>query len=337
MEKEVVFGIIVLLGVIVSSLYYGTLQSTMNRISVANRQMRGEYAWFNLIPVFNIFWPFIFNAALAKSIEKELAEKNTNHKVDFYSGTVVYPISSLLLLIFVFSGNLNDVSNFSIEKLYFPLLFLFSTLYFWVVFWKQINRAKRILDDRAYIPTQLSTYSILRVAILTGLVILGWYLYRTYDEGGNIGTEGRSTEGNIYENLNQNENSNTINENSPEEPEMNDQPVRVPNDEIYINPEDYFDGLWSEYALHFMYITEGVHGMFQVDINGNSADIMYRSLGEDIEYSNCKVVKNPSSTLIIGKDANGNTIKFTVFENKMFVNGFYDDKTEVCYEWVLGC
>jgi hypothetical protein len=56
----------------INILFYYSLQTTMNLVSDKNRQMPGSYVWFNLIPIFGFFWPLIFNASLAKSIENEL-------------------------------------------------------------------------------------------------------------------------------------------------------------------------------------------------------------------------------------------------------------------------
>lgn len=342
MDKEIIFGIIIFIFLIVNLTFLGTLHSTMNKISEANRQMSGAMAWLNLIPIFNIFWPFIFNSALSKSIQEELKERKSMHKVNLYSGTIVYPISSLSLLFLVNSTDFNTNYDYNIEKLLLPIIFLLSTLYFWIVFWSQINRAKRILESRSYIPTQQSTYNSIWVIIT--IIIVGYstyYLYQNY--GGNSANEGTSatdtyyTNGDIYEEIGYPENSNKSYDANYENSEINDKQVNIPNDPIYNNPEDYFDGQWKDYALHFMFITDDTHGLFQIEINGSTANILYRSLGEDIEYLNCKVIKTPLYTLIIGNDANEQPIKFKIFEKKMSVTGFIENQTFICYEWFLGC
>jgi hypothetical protein len=339
MDNEIIFGIIIFIFLIVKLIFFGTLHSTMNKISKVNRQMSVVLVWLNLIPIFSIFWPFIFNSALSKSIEEELKERKSIHKVNLYSGTIVYPISSLSLLFLVNSTDFNTYYDYNFEKLFLPIIFLLSTLYFWIVFWSQINRAKRILESRSHIPTQQSTYNSIWV-ILT-IIILScttYYLYQNY--GGNSANQGipaDSTTGNIYEENAYSEKTKKSYDTNYENSETNDKQVNIPNDPIFNNPEDYFDGQWKDYALHFMLINDDVHGLFQIEINGTTANILYRSLGEDIEYLNYKVIKTPLYTLIIGNDANGQPMKFKIFEKKMSVTGFIENQTNICYEWFLGC
>ena len=84
--------------------FYVSLNSTMNLVSEKNRQMPGSYVWFNLISVFGIFWPLIFNSSLAKSIENELKDKGIDEKVNLFPGTLVYPISFLFLTNLAYSS-----------------------------------------------------------------------------------------------------------------------------------------------------------------------------------------------------------------------------------------
>ncbi len=160
----------------INILFYYSLQTTMNLVNDKNRQMPGSYVWLNLIPVFGIFWPFIFNAALAKSIENELKDKGSDEKVNLYPGTIVYPISFLFLTNLTYSSYTTFSSTLNYGTLYLSALFLFSSLYFWFVFWRQTLRFKKILQGREVISSPESTYAIILITVISTVLFLGGFL-----------------------------------------------------------------------------------------------------------------------------------------------------------------
>jgi hypothetical protein len=164
----------------INILFYYSLQTTMNFVSDKNRQMPGSYVWFNLIPIFGFFWPLIFNASLAKSIENDLKDKGSDEKVNLYPGTIVYPISFLFLTNLTYSSYTTFSSTLNYGTLYLSALFLFSSLYFWFVFWRQIIRFKKIIQGRQVISAPESRYSIVLVAVILAVLFLGGYLYKEY-------------------------------------------------------------------------------------------------------------------------------------------------------------
>ena len=148
METNKIFIALAILCIILVILFYISLQTTMDLVSSKNRQMPGAYVWLNFIPIFGIFWPFIFNASLAKSIENELKDKGSEEKVNLYSGTIVYPISILFLTNLSYSSYTTFSNSIDYGILYLFGLFLFSTFYFWIVFWEQVIRFKKILQGQ---------------------------------------------------------------------------------------------------------------------------------------------------------------------------------------------
>lgn len=178
-EINIVLCILLLLAII-GILFYVSLHKTMNLVSEKNRQMPGSYVWLNLTPLFGIFWPFIFNSSLAKSIENELKDKGSNEKVNLYPGTIVYPISFLFLTNLAYSSYTTVSKTLDYGTLYLSALFLFATFYFWIVFWRQILRFKKILQGRDVVSTPESAYSVLLLLIIVGSFLLGGYLYKEY-------------------------------------------------------------------------------------------------------------------------------------------------------------
>jgi hypothetical protein len=170
-ELNTIILVVCLLLVTVNVLFYITLQTTMNLVSEKNRQMPGSYVWFNLVPIFGIFWPLIFNPSLAKSIENELKDKGSDEKVNLYPGTIVYPISFLFLTNLTYSSYTTFSNTLNYGSLYLSALFLFSTFYFWIVFWKQTLRFKKILQGRHVVSTPESAYSIFLLIIVV-LILL---------------------------------------------------------------------------------------------------------------------------------------------------------------------
>lgn len=178
-EINLVLCILLLLAII-GILFYVSLQKTMNLVSEKNRQMPGSYVWLNLTPLFGIFWPFIFNSSLAKSIENELKDNGSNEKVNLYPGTIVYPISFLFLTNLAYSSYTTVSKTLDYGTLYLSALFLFATFYFWIVFWRQTLRFKKILQGRDVVSTPESAYSVLLLLIIVGSFLLGGYLYNEY-------------------------------------------------------------------------------------------------------------------------------------------------------------
>lgn len=70
------------------------LQRTLEAVSFHNRQIAPGLVWLNLIPVFNLVWPFILNVKISRSIRRELEERQGPSDYDNYAfiSGLVYPV-----------------------------------------------------------------------------------------------------------------------------------------------------------------------------------------------------------------------------------------------------
>lgn len=128
-------------GITLFVLFHLTLQRTMDAVSEKNRQMSGGSVWLNLIPVFNLVFPFIFNNALKNSIELEYFDRKITKPVSLGSGVVLYPLMILVSIFFsVLFYNSGDVAYSLLSSLAGIVNIVGQ-----IVFWTQVANHKRML------------------------------------------------------------------------------------------------------------------------------------------------------------------------------------------------
>lgn len=133
-EELLVFAIvaIVVLGLLAVQIFYLlTLNRLMNAISPHNRKMQPGNVWLNLIPFFNIIWPFIMNPNIVDSVRAELTERGRPEPGD-YGRTmgIMYPAFSAAGII-PFLGYLTAI----------------PTIIFWIIFWVKMSGYKTMIEN----------------------------------------------------------------------------------------------------------------------------------------------------------------------------------------------
>lgn len=128
-------------GITLFVLFQLTLQRTMDAVSPKNRQMSGGSVWLNLIPLFNLVFPFVFNNALKNAIEMEYFDRKITKPVNLSTGTVVYPLMNLLSLFF----SLLFYSTYDTTFSMLSGLAVITNIITQIVFWTQVSGHKRIL------------------------------------------------------------------------------------------------------------------------------------------------------------------------------------------------
>jgi uncharacterized membrane protein len=161
---QVIFLLLVVILPLVIYIFYNiSLQRAMNAVSSKNRKMEGGLIWLNLIPILNIVWPFIFNAALRTSYKNEFNQKGISHPVNLVSGFVYPGAQVLLLLLYLIAavmaeemarssyyGNYsgaNSLVGFSLGLLILITLVGLASLVFWIIFWVNANGLRTILEN----------------------------------------------------------------------------------------------------------------------------------------------------------------------------------------------
>lgn len=143
-----------------------SVANAVNKISKANRKLDGGMIWLNLIPLFNLVWPFIYNNALKESFTKEFKDKKINSEISLVSG-IVYPIANILnfvvpLLIWLTVISNLDVDSYSYNSSYraansaanasvlitvVVTVFTITSLIFQIIFWVNVVQLKATLVD----------------------------------------------------------------------------------------------------------------------------------------------------------------------------------------------
>lgn len=143
MQAGVVLLLLIIIGggITVFVLFQLTLQRTMDAVSPKNRQMSGGSVWLNLIPVFNLVFPFIFNNALKNSIEMEYFDRKIAKSVNLATGTVVYPLMTLLSIFFSILFYVSYNESLSILSGLAGLTNFITQ----IVFWTQVASHKKVL------------------------------------------------------------------------------------------------------------------------------------------------------------------------------------------------
>lgn len=156
--------LLVLIPLAIYILFNISMQKAMNAVSSENRKMEGGLIWLGLIPILNIVWPYIFNAALRTSYKNEFKQKGISHKVNLASG-FIYPGAQLLSIILyafadalsdqmirnsMYYGNDSDIQNalfFNELAVIFMSLFSLVSLVLWIIFWVNVNGLRSMLES----------------------------------------------------------------------------------------------------------------------------------------------------------------------------------------------
>ncbi len=143
LEIGIIFLLLIIIGggITVYILFQLTLQRTMNAVSPQNRQMSGGSVWLTLIPVFNLVFPFIFNNALKNSIEMEYFDRKIAKPVNLATGTVVYPLMTILSIFFSLLYYVSYNESLSILSGLAGLTNFITQ----IVFWSQVTSHKKVL------------------------------------------------------------------------------------------------------------------------------------------------------------------------------------------------
>lgn len=64
-------------------LFCMSLQNTLKEVDAHNREVEPGKVWLNLIPLFNIVWPFILNPKISRSIKNQLEENGAGESGDY--------------------------------------------------------------------------------------------------------------------------------------------------------------------------------------------------------------------------------------------------------------
>lgn len=143
MQAGVVLLLLIIIGggITVFVLFQLTLQRTMDAVSPKNRQMSGGSVWLNLIPVFNLVFPFIFNNALKNSIEMEYFDRKIAKPVNLATGAVVYPLMTILSIFFSILYYVSYDESLSILSGLAGLTNFITQ----IVFWTQVASHKKVM------------------------------------------------------------------------------------------------------------------------------------------------------------------------------------------------
>jgi hypothetical protein len=103
--------------------------------------MSGASVWLTLIPVFNLVFPFIFNNALKNSIEMEYIDRKIAKPVNLATGTVVYPLMTILSIFFSLLFYVSYNESLTILSGLAGLTNFITQ----IVFWSQVASHKKVL------------------------------------------------------------------------------------------------------------------------------------------------------------------------------------------------
>lgn len=114
-----------------------TLRNLLLQCDPANRKVNPDYVWFNLIPLFNLIWPFILNPKVCASVRAEFAKRGIHEAGDFgHTLGILYPILLITLIIPIIG-----------------LLGVLASMILFILFWVKMAHFKRVLSPPPAPPT----------------------------------------------------------------------------------------------------------------------------------------------------------------------------------------
>lgn len=134
------FALIFLLAILIPGIFFLlTLSNTLKTVSPSNRTIDPWTVWLMLIPVVNLFWPFVLYSKIRDSINFEYKSKGvadtaeTTHKIGVVLSIAV--LASALYSTFITSQDLVTT------------ILSFIILPSWIVFWVQMSNHKNKLQS----------------------------------------------------------------------------------------------------------------------------------------------------------------------------------------------
>ncbi|HXO77679.1 MAG TPA: hypothetical protein VN824_20640, partial [Puia sp.] len=71
-QDPILLSMVILLAFVTIGVFFILAQyNTLKNISLANREMHPGQVWFQLIPIFNLYWQFVVVTRIADSLLKE--------------------------------------------------------------------------------------------------------------------------------------------------------------------------------------------------------------------------------------------------------------------------
>jgi hypothetical protein len=141
-EIELLLGVCALavvpvLVLILGSSFLMAVARVLHRVSPENRRVAPGMVWLNLIPVFNLVWATVTVERVAESLQSEFRERGMDGPDEQYGRR-----TGLTLLALLASG-----------ILFYPAFICYPIAFFyWIGYWRQMNRYARRLKSGAYFP-----------------------------------------------------------------------------------------------------------------------------------------------------------------------------------------
>jgi hypothetical protein len=130
-------AVIPVLVLILGSSFLMAVALVLHRVSPENRRMEPGSVWLNLIPVFNLVWATVTVERVAESLRNEFRERGMDGSDEQYGRR-----TGLTLLALLASG-----------ILFYPAFICYPIAFFyWIGYWRQMNRYAGRLKSGAYSP-----------------------------------------------------------------------------------------------------------------------------------------------------------------------------------------
>jgi hypothetical protein len=130
-------AVIPVLVLVLGSSFLMAVVRVLHRVSPENRRMEPGQVWLNLIPVFNLVWATVTVERVAESLRSEFCERGMDDPDEQYGRR-----TGLTLLALLASG-----------ILFYPAFICYPVAFFyWIGYWRQMNRYAGRLKSGAYFP-----------------------------------------------------------------------------------------------------------------------------------------------------------------------------------------
>lgn len=145
----ILFFFLLLIGLLILAIFFNlTMQRSMAAVSKKNQTIVPGLIWLNFIPIpiLNTVWTMIFGIMTCKAMNKEAGKNIAPTKL-----AIIYPSLSLLISVLSFLSGLVMRSSRDTEEIFSLLIMLISitTIVLWIIFWVQLNNAKKELQGKS--------------------------------------------------------------------------------------------------------------------------------------------------------------------------------------------
>ncbi len=118
------------IGLVINIFFLLTLQNTLKACRPQNRLLPPGQVWLQLIPLFNLVWPFIMNPKVSDSVKKELESRGHREQGD-YGRTI---------------GILYPAFNFGTWIPFLGGLLSLAILVLWIMYWVKMSGYKNKIE-----------------------------------------------------------------------------------------------------------------------------------------------------------------------------------------------